>query len=110
VLQHRMADMYIQTEMARSMAYLGSLSLDQPVAERIRAVSGAKAHIGKAGKFVGYQAVQLHGGMGVTEELDVSWHYIRLNTINLLFGDQAFHLQRFADVGEALFNAQHKAA
>jgi alkylation response protein AidB-like acyl-CoA dehydrogenase len=110
VLQHRMADMYIQTEMARSMAYLASLSLDQTVPERVRAVSGAKAHIGKAGKFVGYQAVQLHGGMGVTEELDVSWHYIRLTTINQLFGDQAFHLQRFADVGEALFNAQHKAA
>lgn len=96
VLQHRMADMYIHTEMARSMAYVAALSLDGDPAERQRIVSAAKAQMGKAGKFVGYQAVQLHGGMGVSEELDIGHHYIRLNLLNQLFGDTAFHLRRFA--------------
>ena len=99
VLQHRMADMYIQTEMARSMAYVASLSLDKPDAERRTLLSAAKAQIGKAGKFVGYQAVQLHGGMGVSEELDIGHHYVRLTMINQLFGDTAFHLRRFASQG-----------
>src|SRR3546814_9548977 len=91
-----MADMYIQTETARSMAYVASLSRGAPEAERVRIVSAAKAQVGRSGKYVGYQAVQLHGGMGVSEELDIGHHYIRLTTINQLFGDQAFHLQRFA--------------
>jgi alkylation response protein AidB-like acyl-CoA dehydrogenase len=102
VLQHRMADMYIQTETARSMAYLASLSLDTPELERMRDLSAAKAQVGRSGKFVGYQAVQLHGGMGVSQELDIGWHYIRLTTINQLFGDAAFHLRRFADIGDRL--------
>jgi len=101
--------MYIQTETARSMSYVASLSLDAPTPERIRSTSAAKAQVGRSGKFVGYHAVQLHGGMGVTEELDVSWHYIRLTTINQLFGDPSFHLKRFADVGETLCNL-HAAA
>jgi alkylation response protein AidB-like acyl-CoA dehydrogenase len=101
VLQHRMADMYIQTETARSMAYVASLSLEGDAAERARIVSAAKAQIGKSGKFVGYQAVQLHGGMGVSEELDIGHHYIRLSTLNQLFGDTAFHLRRFAAAGVA---------
>lgn len=101
VLQHRMADMYIQTETARSMAYVASLSLDAEPAERARIVSAAKVQVGKSGKFVGYQAVQLHGGMGVSEELDIGHHYIRLTTLNQLFGDPAFHLRRFAAAGAA---------
>lgn len=99
VLQHRMADMYIQTETARSMAYVASMSLERDAAERARIVSAAKVQIGKAGKFVGYQAVQLHGGMGVSEELDIGHHYIRLTMLNQLFGDPAFHLRRFAAAG-----------
>lgn len=99
VLQHRMADMYIQTETARSMAYVAAMSLGGDARERTRIVSAAKAQVGKSGKFVGYQAVQLHGGMGVSEELDIGHHYIRLNTLNLLFGDTAFHLRRFAAAG-----------
>lgn len=95
VLQHRMADMYIQTQTAKSMALVAAMSLDGDPAERQRMVSAAKAQVGRSGKFVGYQAVQLHGGMGVSEELDIGHHYIRLNVINQLFGDPAFHLQRF---------------
>jgi len=99
VLQHRMADMYIQTETARSMAYVASMSLEGDADERARIVSAAKVQMGKSGKFVGYQAVQLHGGMGVSEELDIGHHYIRLTTLNQLFGDPAFHLRRFAAAG-----------
>ncbi len=102
VLQHRMADMYIQTETARSMAYVASLSLGEPALARARALSAAKAQIGKSARFVGYQAVQLHGGMGVSEELDIGHHYIRLTTLNQLFGDTAFHLRRFAAAGASL--------
>jgi alkylation response protein AidB-like acyl-CoA dehydrogenase len=102
VLQHRMADMYIQTETSRSMAYLASLSLGAPELERMSHLSAAKAQVGRSGKFVGYSAVQLHGGMGVSEELDIGWHYIRLTLINQLFGDDAYHLQRFSDLGEQI--------
>jgi alkylation response protein AidB-like acyl-CoA dehydrogenase len=102
VLQHRMADMYIQTQTAKSMALVAAMSLDGADAERQRMVSAAKAQIGRSGKFVGYQAVQLHGGMGVSEELDVGHHYIRLNVINQLFGDSGFHARRFSALAEPL--------
>ena len=100
VLQHRMADMYIQTEMARSIALVAAMSLDGDAAERQRMASAAKAQVARAGKFVGYQATQLHGGMGVSEELDIGHHYIRLNVIGQLFGDTSFHLRRFGTLAE----------
>lgn len=100
VLQHRMADMYIQTATAKSMALVAALSLGGEQRERQRLVSAAKAQIGRSGKYVGYQAVQLHGGMGVSEELDIGHHYIRLNVINQLFGDISFHLRRFGALAE----------
>jgi alkylation response protein AidB-like acyl-CoA dehydrogenase len=102
VLQHRMADMYIQTETARSMTYVASLSLEGDAADRARTLSAAKAQVGKSGKFVGYHAVQLHGGMGVSEELDIGHHYIRLTTLNQLFGDPAFHWRRFAAIADRI--------
>ena len=95
VLQHRMADMYIQTQTAKSMALVAAMSLDGDAAERQRMASAAKAQVARSGKFVGYQAVQLHGGMGVSEELDIGHHYIRLNMIGHLFGDTSYHLRRF---------------
>jgi len=101
VLQHRMADMYIQTEMARSMALVAAMSLDGDAAERQRMASAAKAQVARAGKYVGYQAVQLHGGMGVSEELDIGHHYIRLNVIGHLFGDTSHHLRRFGALARA---------
>ncbi|MDE1145131.1 MAG: acyl-CoA dehydrogenase [Azospirillaceae bacterium] len=78
VLQHRMADMYIAVETARSMACFAALSLDQVDVARARDLSAAKAQVSRATRFVGQYAVQLHGGMGVSEELDVGHHYIRL--------------------------------
>ena len=96
-LQHRIADMLIHLESARSMSYLAALRCtDTDVGERRRALSAAKAVIGQAGRFVGQQAVQLHGGMGMTDELKVSHWFKRLTAAQLLFGDSDTHLQRYA--------------
>ncbi len=96
-LQHRIADMLIHLEQARSMSYLAALRcMDEDVGERRRAMSAAKAVIGQAGRFVGQQAVQLHGGMGMTDELKVSHWFKRLTAAQLMFGDSDTHLQRYA--------------
>jgi alkylation response protein AidB-like acyl-CoA dehydrogenase len=95
-LQHRMADMYIHLEQARSMALLAAVKLASGDAgERRRAVSAAKFRVGQAIKFVGQQAVQLHGGMGVTNELAAAHHFKRLTMIELTLGDSDHHLRRF---------------
>ncbi len=96
-LQHRIADMLIHLEQARSMSYLAALRcVDTNVAERRRALSAAKAVIGQSARFVGQQAVQLHGGMGMTDELIVSHWFKRLTAAELMFGDSDTHLQRYA--------------
>ncbi|QOL49135.1 acyl-CoA dehydrogenase family protein [Massilia litorea] len=99
-LQHRMADMYIHLEQARSMALLAAVKLASPDAEgaateRRRAVSAAKYRINQAARYVGQQAVQLHGGMGVTDELPAAHYFKRLATIELTLGDSDHHLARF---------------
>ena len=98
-LQHRMADMLVETELARSMLYRGiaALSLDS-VSARQRGVSAAKAQIGEAGFFVGAQAVQLHGGIGVTEEYIIGHYFKRLALIRGLYGSSDQHLTRFSRV------------
>jgi hypothetical protein len=96
-LQHRIADMLIHLEQARSMSYLAALRCgDGNVTERRRALSAAKAVVGQSCRFVGQQAVQLHGGMGMTEELIVSHWFKRLTAAELMFGDSDTHLQRYA--------------
>jgi hypothetical protein len=96
-LQHRIADMLIHLEQARSMSYLAALRcIDENVAERRRALSAAKALVGQSSRFVGQQAVQLHGGMGMTDELIVSHWFKRLTAAELMFGDSDTHLQRYA--------------
>jgi alkylation response protein AidB-like acyl-CoA dehydrogenase len=96
-LQHRMADMFMQTEQARSMATLAAVKVSSAdTIERRRTVSAAKARIGQALKYVGQQAVQLHGGMGVTNELPAAHHFKRLTMIELTLGDTDHHLARFA--------------
>ena len=96
-LQHRIADMLIHLEQARSMSYLAALRCtDENVTERRRALSAAKALIGQSCRFVGQQAVQLHGGMGMTDELIVSHWFKRLTAAELMFGDSDTHLQRYA--------------
>ena len=97
VLQHRMAEMFMQAEQARSMATLAAVKVASADAtERRRTVSAAKARVGQALKYVGQQAVQLHGGMGVTNELPAAHHFKRLTMIELTLGDTDHHLARFA--------------
>jgi alkylation response protein AidB-like acyl-CoA dehydrogenase len=96
-LQHRVADMVIHMEQARSMSYLAALrggSTD--IVERRCALSAAKVVIGDACRFVGQQSVQLHGGMGMTDELQISHWFKRLTAIDIVFGDSDTHLQRYA--------------
>jgi alkylation response protein AidB-like acyl-CoA dehydrogenase len=95
-LQHRMADMFIHLEQARSMAMLAAAKMaSRDLDERRRTVSAAKVRIGQAAKFVGQQAIQLHGGMGVTDELPAAHHFKRLTMIDLTLGDADHHLERF---------------
>ena len=97
-LQHRMVDMVIATEQARSMAMMAAVKADSTdTAERRRAISAAKAYIGQQARFVGQQAVQLHGGMGVVDELNVSHYFKRLTMIDLTFGNTDHHLGLFSD-------------
>jgi alkylation response protein AidB-like acyl-CoA dehydrogenase len=96
-LQHRVADMTVHLEQARSMSYLAAMRCASPdLRERRRALSAAKVVIAEAARFVGQQAVQLHGGMGMTDELKVSHWFKRLTAVEILCGDGDFHLQRFA--------------
>ena len=102
-LQHRMADMFVQATQARSMGILaagrcaarGNSSDD--AALRRRDVSAAKCYVGKAARFVGQQAVQLHGGMGMADELAVSHYFKRLTMIDMTFGDSTHHLGVVSD-------------
>jgi alkylation response protein AidB-like acyl-CoA dehydrogenase len=99
VLQHRVVEMYIALEEARSIALWAAQALDGADAvERRIAVSAAKAHIGDAGRTVGQGAVQLHGGMGIVEEFPIGHVLKRLTAIDRLFGDRMFHLDRYAEL------------
>jgi alkylation response protein AidB-like acyl-CoA dehydrogenase len=111
-LQHRMADMYIHLEQARSMALLAAVRLrGGNAAERRQAVSAAKYRVGQAARFVGQQAVQLHGGMGVTDELPAAHYFKRLSTFELTLGDADHHLARFmAQPGWSGLNVGMEAA
>ena len=95
-LQHRIADMYMALEQARSATYLATLKLDRSPTERALAVSAAKATIGKSGRFIGQNAVQLHGGIGMTQELLVGNYFRRLTVIENQFGTADHHLARYA--------------
>lgn len=100
VLQHRAVDMLIKVEEARSMAMYAAMMSDEPDAlERARAISAAKVQIGHSGKFVGEQAIQLHGGIGMTDENQVGHYFRRLTMIEFLFGDTAHHLAALARAG-----------
>jgi alkylation response protein AidB-like acyl-CoA dehydrogenase len=97
-LKHRMADMLMAAEQSRSMAIIAAVHADSgDAAERSRSIAAAKAYIGQAGRLVGQQAVQLHGGMGVVDEHIVSHYFKRLTMIDMTFGDADYHLGRFSD-------------
>jgi alkylation response protein AidB-like acyl-CoA dehydrogenase len=100
VLQHRMVDMFTEHETTRALAYRAAASVDTEDAKaRAKAASALKVRVGRAGKFVGQQAVQLHGGMGMTDELPVGHYFKRLAMIDTMFGNADFHLTRFANLG-----------
>jgi len=95
VLQHRMVDMFMHVEQSVSMTYMATLKLGEPAQERAKAASAAKVQIGKACKFVGQSAIQIHGGMGMTDELAVGHYFKRCTMIEGLFGSVDHHLKRY---------------
>jgi len=99
VIRHRLADMAMNCDEARSMALRAALMIDAEPVARGRAASGAKAKIGKCARFVAEQSVQLHGAMGVTEELDIGSYFKRLLAFDTLFGGSAHHYRRHAALG-----------
>jgi pimeloyl-CoA dehydrogenase small subunit len=105
VLQHRSVDMFTALEQARSMAMFATVMAEsEDAAERGRAISAAKVQIGRSGRHIGQEAIQLHGGIGVTMEYKAGHLFKRLTMIDKLFGDADFHLARLADAG-GLFGA-----
>ena len=101
VLQHRMVDMFIAQEEVLSLMQHLTLSINANEAGLSRLASGAKSKIGYAGKYVADQAVQLHGGMGMTDELNVGHYFKRISSINIQFGDPAYHVLRYAQLDAA---------
>ena len=91
-LRHRMADVKMQLELARSMSYFATLKLGEPPAARRRALSQAKLQLGQSMRYVGQQCTQLHGGIGVTDEYISSHYFKRLTTMEMQFGDSLHHL------------------
>ncbi|HIL96910.1 MAG TPA: pimeloyl-CoA dehydrogenase small subunit [Pseudomonadales bacterium] len=99
VLQHRMVDMFVEHEQTKSLVYMAAMRLDEEYGILARkAVSGLKVQVGKGGRFVGQGAVQLHGGMGMTDELNVGHYFKRLTTIDTLFGNVDYHLRKYAQI------------
>lgn len=101
VLQHRMVDMFIAHQEALSLMQHLNLSLGVGESGISRLASGAKSKVGYAGKFIADQAVQLHGGMGMTDELNVGHYFKRISSINIQFGDPAHHLLRYVQLDAA---------
>ena len=98
-LQHRMADVFVALEHAKSMAIYAALSLSERSAKtRTKAMSAAKAAIGQAARLIGQESVQMHGGMGMTDELAVGHYFKRLTMIDMTLGNADYHLQRFAEL------------
>jgi alkylation response protein AidB-like acyl-CoA dehydrogenase len=91
-LRHRIADVKMQLELGRSMSYFASLKLGEPAAQRRRALSQAKVQLGQSMRFVGQQCIQLHGGIGVTDEYVGSHYFKRLTMLEMTFGDTLHHL------------------
>jgi alkylation response protein AidB-like acyl-CoA dehydrogenase len=100
-LQHRMAEMYMKVEETRSLLLNAAIALDEASAESAAACAALKVKVSEAGRFVAQQAVQLHGGIGMTDELCVGHHYKRLMVLGKLYGDEAYYLQKYADLAAA---------
>ena len=98
-LQHRAVDMFVETELSRSVSMMASIKVaSNDATERAAAISAAKAQIAESGRFVTQQAIQLHGGIGVTDEHDVGLYFKRMHALITAFGDQEHHVARFASL------------
>jgi pimeloyl-CoA dehydrogenase small subunit len=95
VIQHRLVDMFMAAELATSSTYMLTLRLDEPAHERMKAASSAKVQVGKSLRLIGQDAVQIHGGMGMTDELNVGHYFKRLSMIEQQFGNSDWHLRRY---------------
>ena len=99
VLQHRMVDMFMEHEQSKSLMYMAAMRMDEGYGpEAQKAVSALKVQVGTSGRFVGQNAVQLHGGMGMTDELRIGHYFKRLTMIDTLFGNVDHHLERFGSL------------
>ena len=98
VLQHRMVDMFMEYEQCKSLLYMATMKHEEGSPDAKKAISGLKYQVGKAGKFIGQQAVQLHGGMGVTDELNVGHYFKRLTTVGTIFGNTDYHLKKYTSL------------
>ena len=97
VLQHRMVDMFMEHEQAKSLLYMAAIRMSEgDGAEATKALSALKVQIGKGGRFVGQNAIQLHGGMGMTDELNVGHYFKRITAIEMLFGNADHHLRKYS--------------
>ena len=99
-LQHRMADMFIECQLARSIVVMAAMRLDgaDEQREKTKAVSAAKSRVGKAIRSVGQESVQIHGGIGVTNELDVGHYFKRVTALEIMFGNTDYHTERYASL------------
>ena len=98
VLQHRMVDMFMEYEQSKSLLYMATIKNVEGSKDAKKSISGLKYQVGKAAKFIGQQSVQLHGGMGVTDELNVGHFFKRLTTIISIFGNTDYHLKRYSQL------------
>ena len=98
VLQHRMVDMFMEYEQCKSLLYMATVKNVENAEDAKKSISGLKYQVGKAARFIGQQAVQLHGGMGVTEELNVGHFFKRLTTITTIFGNTDYHLNKYSNL------------
>jgi alkylation response protein AidB-like acyl-CoA dehydrogenase len=98
-LQHRMADMYLKVEELRSLLYNAAIAVSEGSVEAGQACAALKVKLAEAGKFVSQEAVQLHGGIGMTDELVVGHHFKRLMLLAKLYGDEDWYLQRYIELG-----------
>ncbi len=95
VLQHRMVDMFMEVEQSKSMTTMATLKLDLPAADRMAAVSACKAKVSRSARFVGQNAIQTHGGIGITQELAIGHYFKRATMIESQFGSADHHYERF---------------
>ena len=99
-LQHRMADRFIECQLARSIVVMAAMQLDSSAdeLEKTKSVSAAKSRVGKAIRHVGQESIQIHGGIGMTDELDVGHLFKRVTAIDIMFGNADYHTERFASL------------